>query len=34
LPLGGHGDACTFKQIGLCGHVNPVAHGESRDQMG
>jgi hypothetical protein len=26
LALGSHGDACAFKQIGLGGHVSPVAH--------
>jgi hypothetical protein len=21
-----HGNACTFKQISLCGYINPIAH--------
>jgi hypothetical protein len=28
MSFGGNGNAGTFKQIGLGGHVNPVAHGQ------
>jgi hypothetical protein len=24
--FGGDGDACTFKQFGLSGHIGPISH--------
>ena len=28
LSVRGHWNARTFEQVGLCGHINPLGHGQ------